>query len=325
MTELSASRPLRAEPTPLTGRWATVGRIARADGSVPWMHGYTGAACAVTEPGSSVATIYVTGRDAENRSLIGRGRCDLAAPAPRLMVEPEACFGLGGLGAFDENGVSYPCLVDTGDGLRLYYTGWMPTVLTPFQNHIGLARAAVDGRFERVSRAPILPRTDADHLSMGSCFVMAEERPAGRLWHMWYTAFLGWGQGEGQPKHRYVIKYASSGDGISWDRDDVICISAVHADEHSISRPSVIRWDGNWHMWFCHRGDRYRLGYAVSGDGRRWDRVDDHMRIGPLSDWDGEEQAYPHVFEKGGRLWMLYCGNGYGRDGLGLARFEPDV
>ena len=316
---------MSAPVTPLTGRWSTLGPIARADGSVPWMHGYTGAACAVTEPGSSVVTIYVTGRDADNRSLIGRGRCDLAEPVPRLVVDPEPCLTVGDLGAFDENGVSYPCVVADDEGTRLYYTGWMPTVLTPFQNHIGLARLQADGDFERVSRAPVLPRTDADHLSMGSCYVMAEDRSDGRLWHMWYTAFEGWGRQPDEPKHRYVIKYASSNDGIVWHRDDIICISAVHAGEHSISRPSVIRGDDGWHMWFCHRGDRYRLGYAVSSDGRTWDRVDDHLTIGPLSDWDGDEQAYPHVFEHGGRLWMLYCGNGYGRDGLGLARFEPDA
>ncbi len=32
--------------------------------------------------------------------------------------------------------------------------------------------------------------------------------------------------------------------------------------------------------------------------------------------------AYPHVFEHRGARWMLYCGNGFGRTGFGLAVWE---
>ncbi|MDH3680294.1 MAG: hypothetical protein OEV40_10150 [Acidimicrobiia bacterium] len=305
-------------PEPLIGRWETVGRVAKGDASIGWLGDATGSACiGPGAPESTTVEVLVTGRDSLNRSLIGRGTLDLASETPRICFEPEPALGLGSLGAFDENGVSYPCAVDAGDSTRLYYTGWMPSVLTPFQNHLGAAKLAPDRTFERISRAPILERTDADYLSLGSCFVLRE---AGR-WLMWYTSWLAWGERPEEPKHTYVIKTATSCDGLTWERPDVVCIDVERRGEHSICRPSVIVNDGGYHMWYCTRGDAYRLGYAVSADGVHWTRCDHLLEIGPLDDWDSGEQCYPHVFERAGELWMLYCGNGYGRGGLGLARF----
>lgn len=196
----------------------------------------------------------------------------------------------------------------------MYYVGWMPSVLTPFQNHIGLARRAGAG-FVRVSRAPIVPRTDADYLSLGSCFVLREED----RWRMWYTAFTGWGTGAGDQKHSYLIKYGESVDGLNWLRNDDVCISPSGPGEHSISRPSVVKIDDTYHMWFCWRGDHYDIGYATSPDGLLWERRDAEFMLDRRS-FDSMERCYPHVFQAGDGLYMLYSGNGYGSEGLGLAR-----
>ena len=254
------------EAEPLRGHWEAVGRIARADETIDWLGAFTGSACVVpTDADSSVVELLITGRDLKNRSLIGRGTIDLDDRHPEVSFEAEPVLGLGSLGAFDENGVSYPCVVRADEEIRLYYTGWMPTVLTPFQNHIGAARLTGSGTFERISRAPLLDRTDGDHLSLGSCSVLREHD----RWLMWYTSFLAWGEAPGEPKHTYTIKVATSDDGLRWDRDDLVCIEFEHTDEHSISRPTVIKADGHYHMWYSTRGGRYRLGYAVSGDGLR--------------------------------------------------------
>jgi len=298
-------------------QWEKLGRILVPDPTSSWLCTHTGAAFALPRRDSSVVDVYVTGRDSDNRSLIGLVVLDLDRPGEAIDISPEPVLGCGSLGAFDENGVSYPCLVPNGDDLFLYYTGWMPTVLTPFQNHLGLARRNRQGTFDRVSRAPILPRTDADHLSIGSVCVLREEGE----WQMWYTSFLGWGRTPEEPKHRYVIKHARSADGITWQREDRICIDSRSADEHSICRPAVWLHDGVYHMWFCSRGDHYRIGYAYSSDGVAWTRADEHVGIDRSTEgWDSIAQCYPCVFEHGGYLYMLYAGNDYGREGLGLAR-----
>ena len=80
-------------------------------------------------------------------------------------------------------------------------------------------------------------------------------------------------------------------------------------------------------MWFCHRGTdyAYRIGYAESPDGVTWTRHDGRAGIHiSESGWDSEMMAYPHVFDHAGDRYMLYSGNGFGREGMGLAVLEQD-
>lgn len=297
--------------------WEKLGRLARADGTIPWMHGFTGAGAIVSEGDEPVVDLYITGRDDRNRSMIGRARLDLDQAAI-LDIEREPVLGPGEIGAFDENGVSYPSLVQSGGDLFMFYTGWMPTVLTPFQNHLGMAKLGRGNVFHRVSRAPVLPLTDEDYLSIGSSYVMIDDG----VWRLWYTSFLAWGTEPGAPKHRYEIKYAQSPDGRTWDRSGAqSCIGSESPEEHSICRPSVLKIEGRYHMWYCHRGEHYRIGYASSDDGIAWTRADDAVGIEPSGEgWDSSEQGYPNVIGHGDWLYMVYCGDGFGKEGIGLAR-----
>lgn len=300
------------------GAWVKRGPILAPDRQREWMATYTGPSFAVPRVKDGVVDVYVTGRDSQNRSRIGMITLD-----PQHADRPPAIggvvFDLGALGAFDENGVSYPWIVDAGSVQHMYYVGWMPTVLTPFQNHMGLAIRNDAGAWTRFSRAPILPRTDEEYLSIGSSAVLHE----GDRWRMWYTCFRHWGHQPSDPKHVYVIKYAESADGHEWIRPNVVCINTDHPGEYAIGRPSVLRRNGVYHMWYSYRGPAYRIGYAWSADGITWTRRDDLAGIGVSSTgWDAESICYSHVFEWKDALYMLYCGNHYGRDGLGLAVFE---
>lgn len=299
--------------------WKSHGRVLAPDPKTPWLTSCAGSAGTLSEWDGDEGYVYVSGRDEKNRSLIGRVVLNVRDTPKVVHVDPEPVFRFGSLGAFDENGVSYPSLVQHAGELRLYYAGWMPSVLTPFQNHIGLAVARGGGSFERVSRAPILPRTDADHLWLGSMYVTADADG----FHMWYTACLEWTPTDGAPLHKYLIKYAHSEDGLTWQRDDEIAIDFASEDEFAIARPSLLQADGRHHMWFCSRGEEYRLGYAVSVDGREWERRDDALGFTASGDaWDAKAQCYPCVFRANDRLFMLYNGNGYGRDGLGISELS---
>lgn len=300
-------------------RWEKLGRLLAPDPDIEWMSTCTGPAFAHTPDGSDVLDVYVTGRDNRNRSLIGIVKVMLADVPTVLAISPKPVLACGSRGAFDENGVSYPCVVERDARLFLYYTGWMPTVITPFQVHLGLAVRQHDGTMQRVSRAPILERTNEDFLSIGSVCVQVEDG----LWRMWYTTFTEWGSGVGEPKHKYIIKYASSRDGIHWERNNEVCINLEHPGEHSICSPTVYRDMNGYHMWYCYRGDEYRIGYATSDDGVSWRRHDDNGGLDQSGqEWDSRAQCYPHVFLRGDDLYMLYCGNGYGREGLGMARLK---
>ncbi len=244
-------------PCPQNWRWKKLGRILAPQPDIPWLSTFAGPSFAMAHRGS-LLDLFVTGRDSRNRSQVGRVRIDLNHPEKIIFIDAKPVFSWGDPGAFDENGVSYPYLVKDGQKTYMYYVGWMPTVLTPFQNHVGLAIQNEDGTFRRVSRAPILERTNEDYLSMGSSCVLKDQ---GKF-KLWYTSFLRWGKKEGEHKHYYVIKYAESEDGIRWRRDNHICIDIAYDWEFSICRPSVIVTAEGYHMWFSSRGEHYRIGYA---------------------------------------------------------------
>ena len=121
----------------------------------------------------------------------------------------------------------------------------------------------------------------------------------------------------------HVLHRAISADGVHWVPDDT-AVLPLGAGESGHSRPCVVKDGETWRMWFaCKTEVGYRIGYAESEDGAVWRRQDESGGLMPAGDgWDGDEVCYPCVFEDGGRRYLLYCGNGYGRTGFGLAVWE---
>ena len=182
----------------------------------------------------------------------------------------------------------------------------------------GLA-VSVDGgeSFTRVSRVPILDRTDAEPYTLNTAPCVLRE---GTCWRMWYVSGVGWVH---RDLPRYNIKYAESDDGIHWHRPGRVCIDFASAEEHALARPCVLKEDGVYRMWFSHKGEHYRIGYAESLDGLRWERDDTRAGIDvSMSGWDSTMIEYSYVFGHRGRKYMLYNGNDYGREGIGIAVAE---
>jgi hypothetical protein len=79
-------------------------------------------------------------------------------------------------------------------------------------------------------------------------------------------------------------------------------------------------------MCFACRGERYRIGAALSDDGLNWTRLDESMGLNPSSSgWDSEMTCYPALFWHRERLWVAFNGNGYGATGFGLAVWEGEL
>lgn len=261
--------------------------------------------------------VYFSTRDDAQRSSVGSVDLDMVrrrsvAVAARPWVTP------GDLGLFDDSGISIGCVVSHAKGLFLYYIGWNLCVTVPWRNSIGLAVAPTgDDVFRKVSRAPILDRSDADPYSLSYPWVTCERE----TWRMWYGSFLTWGRE--QHDMRVVLKYAESSDGVGWTRNDVVAFPLVEG-EWGVSRPCVLQEGDLFRMWYSSRTDAgYRIGYAESEDGLRWERRDDEAGIEPsVSGWDSEMVEYACVFDHKGERYMLYNGNGFGRTGFGLAVLE---
>jgi hypothetical protein len=201
----------------------------------------------------------------------------------------------------------------------MYYMGWNLCVTVPWRNSIGLAVSDDGGKtFVRTAAAPIVDRSPLDPYSLSYPFVLKESDQ----WHMWYGSHLRWGATTEDMIH--LIKYASSLDGNIWLRDGRVVITPISSAEYAFSRPAVLR-NGVYHMWYAYRGDAYRIGYAQSPNGKSWKRLDGQAGIAPTpGSWDSDALAYPCVFDHGPNRYMLYCGNGYGRTGFGIAMLEAD-
>jgi hypothetical protein len=259
--------------------------------------------------------IYFTARDPRSRGHVGTVDVDLSNGEEALTYAHEPSLQPGPLGAFDDSGVTGACLVLDDSTRYLYYSGWSLGRTVPFYFYAGCAVSEAHGPFERVSAGPILERNDVDPYLTASPWVLHE----GDTWRMWYVSSVGWTDGP-NPQPSYHVKYAESGDGISWSRAGHVCIDFEHPGEYAIGRPCVRRDDDRYRMWYCYRGDAYRIGYAESADGLTWIRKDHEFQLtGPRAGFDVEMQAYPVVEDLRGTPHLLYNGDRYGATGIGWA------
>ncbi len=297
-------------------RWIKRGLIFEPRGNLDWAVSHAAVPVA-DRVGEDIYRIYFSGRDTLNRSQIGFVEIDIKAPQSLRFITDEPALTVWSLGTFDDSGAMSSWIVNHDGKKYLYYIGWNLGVTVPFRNSIGLAISQDGGRtFVKYSKGPILDRETHDPFFVGSSCVLIEDG----TWRMWYLSCAGWELEDGRPKHRYHIKYAESGDGIRWKRSGVVCIDFKSRDEYAISRPCVIKEHDNYKMWYSYRGKSYRIGYAESRDGLRWERRDEEVGIDVSeSGWDSEMIEYPFVFDHDRERYMLYNGNGYGRTGIGLA------
>lgn len=232
-------------------------------------------------------------------------------------------------GTFDDEGnMPSDIILDQGR-IYLYYSGWNQRKTIPYHNATGLAVSDDGGTsFKRVYEGPILDRTFAEpYLAVTPCVLRQD-----REWKMWYVSGLRWIDVQDKYEPVYVIKYAESNDGHSWQRKPNICIPQKHKDE-AFSRPYVISEKGIYKMWYCYRDSvdyrdglgSYQIGYAESVDGEQWQRLDHKAGINRSSDkrdWDSSMLCYPNILVDGNNMWLFYNGNSFGRSGFGVASWE---
>jgi hypothetical protein len=301
-------------------RWERLGRIFTPSGERDWMVSHASVPYAERLEGD-LFRIYFTPRDRGNRSYLGWLDVELTRPDRIVRLAEAPLLGPGEPGSFDDCGTLGSWLVEADGGKHHYYIGWNRRSPMPFHVSIGRATtpagADAGAPLEKLP-GPVLERGLGDPLFCSNPCVLHE---AGH-WRMWYLSGLGWETVRDAASASYHIRHAESPDGVHWRRSDGVAIGLVHPDEIAIARPTVLRDGDGYSMWYCWRGRSfpYRLGYATSPDGISWTRRDNAAGLALAdSGWDSDMIAYPYVFEHRGERYMLYCGNGFGRAGFGLA------
>jgi hypothetical protein len=299
--------------------WAKKGLIYAQDGTRDWAKHSVLQPTPLVRPDGRIR-LYAGFRDAAG---VGRvGYVDVAADDPSrvLGVSERPVLDIGAPGAFDDNGVVPTAIVRHEDKVYLYYAGYQLGTRVRFLAFGGRAVSTDGGEtFVRHGTVPVMDRTDEE-----LCFRVAHTvRVEGDVWRVWYGGGSEWISGTNKTLPVYDIRYMESTDGVTFPSRGRACLPTAGGDEYRIGRPFVIRHDDLYRMFYCAGSQRrgYRLGYAESADGLRWDRKDDELRGLDVSasGWDSQMVAFPSVVTCGARTYLFYNGNNYGESGVGYA------
>lgn len=275
--------------------------------------------------------LFFTVRDAQNRSLPFVGELTLDNQGLGIkVISQNPLMGLGLPGTFDDAGVMPTAAIWVGNKIWVYYIGWNTRSTVPYQNAVGLAEFDPQTcSMKRMFEGPILDRTKDEPYFVGTMDVMLTEG----IWKAWYLSCTGWEEINGKWEPKYLIRYATSRDGINWNRDGIISIPYANENE-AIAAASVLKLEDDYVAYFCVRSivdyranaqNGYRIQLAMSQDGKEFKRVSDPLKglYEKLASWESQMQAYPCVFLWEGKTFMLYNGNGFGASGIGYAELIP--
>jgi beta-1,2-mannobiose phosphorylase / 1,2-beta-oligomannan phosphorylase len=130
-----------------------------------------------------------------------------------------------------------------------------------------------------------------------------------------YRMYLSW-------RPRKAIALCESRDGLSWTEPRIVLDGLGPSSwEWDVNRPSVIRHDGRYQMWYTAQdasedGTGSRLGCATSVDGLSWVRSGSPV-MEAHGGWEGGNIMCPHVlFDDDEGLYKLWYSAG--------ERYEPD-
>jgi len=225
---------------------------------------------------------------------------------------------LGSKNAFDSRGISYPCIGNFQNTQYIFYTGWSNGKKNPFMNSLGFG--VFDGKYKKMGSVSI--NSDQNKVEeIGSI----EIKEFNDSHFMFFTEFHEWKNSS--PK--YNIRAAKNTAINEWDADQSFNFEEIDAVSSMICRPSIIKHQSKYLMFFCHRekDTDYQIGLARSDNFFNWNLHSTNIFENILlEDWCNQGQAYPHVYKdlKTENCYLFFAGNSYGRDGFGVLQFTMD-
>jgi hypothetical protein len=269
--------------------------------------------------------IYFSSRDLKGKSTPIYLDTNPEHPEKIISICGEPVLEFGPQGTFDDNGILVSSIVNNGNDKYIYYVGWNPRVNISYHLSIGLAISSNGGPLKKVSIGPILDRSFHEPYFNTAPFVLKDKKN----WKMWYVSCIGWKTIKNNPEPIYNVKYATSEDGISWNRTGKVAIATNIAEDEAVGKPFVFIENDIYKMIYSYRYSidyrtdptkSYRLGYAESADGENWTRLDDKVGIALSKEgWDSVMMEYASSYEFRGKRYLIYNGNGFGESGFGYA------
>ncbi|GAP72914.1 hypothetical protein SAMD00024442_5_31 [Candidatus Symbiothrix dinenymphae] len=181
-----------------------------------------------------------------------------------------------------------------------------------------LSSCRADIKWTKYENNPVLGGAD-----LGTCFDIAMLQEDGK-YKMWFS----W-----RPKKS--LAYTESKDGINWSEPTIVLAPNPDSGwENEINRPSVIKRDGVYHLWYTGQvwyNDWSKsgswIGYATSTDGIHFERKSDKPVLVPEKGWEKEHAVMcPNVeWDADAKLFTMWYSGGeiYEPNAIGYAT-SPD-
>jgi len=133
---------------------------------------------------------------------------------------------------------------------------------------------------------------------------------------IWYLGYNGFNE-------RYQIGFATSLDGVNWEKytsNPVLTYSATGWDDRGVAHPMVLKINNIYHMWysaisFLSIFPRWRIGFATSTDGIHWNKYSKNPILISDQPWEfnkGDGTSGPNVLYDGNLFHMWYHVPGIG-------------
>lgn len=243
-------------------------------------------------------------------------------------------FKLGAKGSFDATWCVLPCVHKIGGKWHLYYTGRSDDKGGGLQTFRGIGLAVSDDMktWTRHGTEPVLmgdgfPEWPGNKGIAGGGRIIEIPQPDGKiLYRMYYTLATGKPGKTLQINQAKQSVVAHSYDGLTWFDKRVVLRPRAEAAYENAATIALNVWKtpARWRAIYAAIGTQfgaYSLCEAVSADGLAWERGQpgENLALPPGKGWESAMTEYPNVIEENGKLRLFYCGNGYGRTGIGTA------
>jgi len=262
--------------------------------------------------------VFFSGRSRENKSSIGYVDIDILKKET-ISICDKSIFNHGEKNSFFSHGISIGNMHEINSKKYIQFMAWQIRGEDHWRGDIARLRLSDDYNDLKLDPNKVFIGSDEeDKISLSYSWVIKEND----IYKMWYGSTIDWKSENGEMIH--VIKYATSKDGENWIKHG-LAIPYELGVAQAFSRPTVVKDDKGYHMWFSYRsgdGTKYRIGYAYSLNSKIWDRKKNSGIDVSENGWDSEMICYPFVFDHKGERYMLYNGNDYGKKGFGLAILE---
>ncbi len=266
---------------------------------------------------NDIYRIFFSSRDSNSKSSVSFVDIDIELKKT-ICENKKPVILYGDEKSFYSHGISIGNIYTVNSEKYMLFMGWQIRDGKHWRGDIGRLRLIGDDSLVLDPCEAFMEADEYDPVSLSYPWIIYDENK----YKMWYGSTITWETENGEMLH--VIKYATSGDGVNWQKHG-IAIPYIIGEAQAFSRPTVIRDNSGYHMWFSFRsgeGTKYRIGYAYSNDGILWERFADSGIDVSVNGWDSEMICYPFVFDHKGKRYMLYNGNSYGISGFGLAVLE---